>query len=192
MLLEASAIATRLGLPQPCAAQLPYSLVHRSPVEDASMRARSTRAARRWSRRSCSPAACSPASTTHDPDAGRAAGTLDDPRTAAAAWRPVASSRSWRDELDTTPAGARRSSSRSPTPSVASVLFGATRPEQVHAERRRARPRRPSGREATGDAPGDRLSPAEPPGPLRQTRSSHGFTRRSLKQWQRRRSTSNG
>ena len=37
MLLEASTIATRKGLPQPCAAQLPYSLVHRSPVEDASM-----------------------------------------------------------------------------------------------------------------------------------------------------------
>ena len=29
LLLEASAIATREGLPQPCAAQLPYSLVHR-------------------------------------------------------------------------------------------------------------------------------------------------------------------
>ena len=37
LLLEASAIATRLGLPQPCAAQLAYSLVYRSVVEDTAM-----------------------------------------------------------------------------------------------------------------------------------------------------------
>ena len=45
-LLEASTIATRLGLPQPCAAQLPYSVVHRSPVENPAMRRRARRVRR--------------------------------------------------------------------------------------------------------------------------------------------------
>ena len=36
-LLAVSGAATRAGLPQPCGAQLPYSLVHRSWVEDDAM-----------------------------------------------------------------------------------------------------------------------------------------------------------
>jgi aryl-alcohol dehydrogenase-like predicted oxidoreductase len=37
LIAEAAAVAYALGVPGPCAAQLPYSLVMRSPVEDADM-----------------------------------------------------------------------------------------------------------------------------------------------------------
>ncbi|MGA8922217.1 MAG: aldo/keto reductase [Candidatus Dormiibacterota bacterium] len=37
LIAEAAAVAQALGVPGPCAAQLPYSLVMRSPVEDADM-----------------------------------------------------------------------------------------------------------------------------------------------------------
>ena len=59
MLFEASLIATRQGLPQPCAAQLPYSLVYQiGGRELGDGCAPSTRVVREWSRRSCSPAVC--------------------------------------------------------------------------------------------------------------------------------------
>ena len=130
MLLEASQIATRLGLPQPCAAQLAYSLVHRSPVEDDSMRDALS--------------ACSAAVVASyvlaggvltgkydaDPKAGRAAGEIDDPRLsgAMAAGRELAR---LAREVGTAPAALAIAFTLA-NPAVATVLFGATRPAQVH------------------------------------------------------------
>ena len=129
MLLEASAIATRLGAPQPVAAQLAYSLVHRSPVEDASMGE---------ALRACDAAVVASfvlaggvltGKYDHDPDAGRAARSLEDPRLAPAiaAGRELAA---LARELDTTPAALAIAFTLA-NPAVASVLFGSTRPEQV-------------------------------------------------------------
>ena len=39
LLAEAAAICTRTGVPMPCAAQLPYSVVQRAPVETPAMQA---------------------------------------------------------------------------------------------------------------------------------------------------------
>jgi aryl-alcohol dehydrogenase-like predicted oxidoreductase len=130
MLLEASQIATRLGVPQPCAAQLTYSLVHRSPAEDASMRVALD--------------ACSAAVVASfvlaggvltgkydaDPKAGRAAGAIDDPRLsrAVAAGRELAA---LARELATAPAALAIAFTLA-NPAVSTVLFGATRPAQVH------------------------------------------------------------
>jgi aryl-alcohol dehydrogenase-like predicted oxidoreductase len=128
-LLEASKIATRLGAPQPCAAQLAYSLAHRSVVEDPAMLATLD--------------ACNaPVIASYvlaggvltgkyhaDPDAGRAAGSFEDPsvRAAAAAGRQLAD---LARTLDTTPATLAVVFALT-NPRVASVLFGATKPDQV-------------------------------------------------------------
>ncbi|MDQ1481157.1 MAG: hypothetical protein QOI44_2018 [Actinomycetota bacterium] len=129
MLLEASTIASRDGLPQPCAAQLPYSLVTRSPVEDADMIA-ALDACR-------APVVASFALAggvltgkyDHDPSTGRAAGSLEHPRVAAAAAAGRQLAQLAR-ELDTTPAALAIAFTLE-NPAVGSVLFGATRPEQV-------------------------------------------------------------
>ena len=81
-LLAASAIAAAQGVPQPCAAQLPYNVAHRQEVESPEMRA--ALAACR------APVVASyvlfggvlTGKYDHDPAAGRAAGTLDDPTVA--------------------------------------------------------------------------------------------------------------
>ncbi len=128
-LLELSQIAGREGLPQPCAAQLAYSLVHRSPVEDDDM--------------SAALAACgAPVVASYvlaggvlsgkydvDPNAGRAAGSLDQPMYSAAA---VAARRlrDAADRLDTKPATLAVAFALA-NPEVATVLFGATRPDQI-------------------------------------------------------------
>jgi aryl-alcohol dehydrogenase-like predicted oxidoreductase len=129
MLLEVSAIAAKLHAPQPCAAQLPYSLVQRSPVEDASMGG---------ALRACDAAVIASfvlaggvltGKYDQDPGAGRAADRLDDPRVAAAvvAGRQLAA---LARELDTTPAALAIAFTLA-NPAVASVLFGSTRPDQV-------------------------------------------------------------
>jgi aryl-alcohol dehydrogenase-like predicted oxidoreductase len=128
-LLAASAIAAAQGVPQPCAAQLPYNVGYRDEVESPEMQA--------------ALAACrAPVVASYvlfggvltgkyddDPAAGRAAGTLDDPRVAqgiVVARRLVALARS----VGVSPARLAFAFALAP-PSVASVLFGATRPEQV-------------------------------------------------------------
>jgi aryl-alcohol dehydrogenase-like predicted oxidoreductase len=128
-ILEASNIATRLGAPQPCAAQLPYSVVQRSPVEDAAMLAALD---------ACnSPVVASfvlaggvlTGKYDADPNAGRAAGNLREPSViaAAAAGRQLAE---LAQKLDTTPATLAVVFALT-NPRVASVLFGATKPPQV-------------------------------------------------------------
>jgi aryl-alcohol dehydrogenase-like predicted oxidoreductase len=127
--LAASRIAATEGLPQPCAAQLPYNLVTRSWVEGEDMRT--------------ALAACgAPVVASYvlaggvltgkydvDPAAGRAAGTLDDPRVAdgAAAGRRLVGLAA---TIGTTPAALAFAFALR-NPDVASVLFGATRRQQV-------------------------------------------------------------
>jgi aryl-alcohol dehydrogenase-like predicted oxidoreductase len=129
MLFEASLIAKRQGLPQPCAAQLPYSLVFRSAVESAAM----TRALDACGAGVVASFVLAGGVLTgkydDDPSAGRAAGSLDDPlvaRTAAAGRQLVELAR----ELDTTPSALAIAFTLA-NPRVASVLFGSTTPKQV-------------------------------------------------------------
>jgi aryl-alcohol dehydrogenase-like predicted oxidoreductase len=124
-------VAEREGVPGPVAAQLPYSLVSREAVENPLI----------W-RLAAERSLATIASYTlaggvltgkydQDPDAGRAAGMLASPRLV----RAVAAGR----EL----AALARETGRYPAslamafallnPSVAAVLFGATRPDQVTA-----------------------------------------------------------
>jgi aryl-alcohol dehydrogenase-like predicted oxidoreductase len=128
-LAEVARLAREQVVPPPCAAQLPYSLVHRSSVEDPAM--------------GDALAACgAPVVASYvlaggvltgkyrvEPDAGRAAGTLDQPGVAAAVGAGdelVAYAR----ELDVSPASLAVAFALL-NPAVATVLFGATRPAQL-------------------------------------------------------------
>jgi aryl-alcohol dehydrogenase-like predicted oxidoreductase len=127
---DVSAIAARLGVSQPCAAQLPYSLVQRAPVEDDHMVA-ALKGSRAAVVASFVLAGGVLTGKYHDnPATGRAAGTLDQPRVAAAA-AAGARLRELAATLDTSPAALAVAFTLS-NPMVASVLFGATSPEQVH------------------------------------------------------------
>ncbi len=124
-------IADREGVPGPVATQPPYSLVVREIVEDPAMR-----------RLAASGDVAIVASYTlaggvltgkydQDPGAGRAAGTLGEPRVAPAveAGRELAdlARETGRDPAHLAMAFALLN------PAVTTVLFGATRPEQVRA-----------------------------------------------------------
>jgi aryl-alcohol dehydrogenase-like predicted oxidoreductase len=128
-LAAAARVAREQGVPQPCAAQLPYSLVHRSSVEDPAMGE--------------ALAACgAPVVASYvlaggvltgkyraDPGAGRAVGTLERPGVVAAATagdQIVEFAR----ELDVSPASLAVAFALL-NPTVATVLFGATSPSQV-------------------------------------------------------------
>jgi L-glyceraldehyde 3-phosphate reductase len=132
---QAGRIAREQGVPTPCAAQLPYSLAQRSPVEDEDMRT--------------AMAGCTASVVASFVLAGGilsgkyargASGRMDDelvdPRFAEA--RRVAERlRALADEHGTTPAAlAMAFAYRSP--GVATVLFGATTPEQVDENLRAA------------------------------------------------------
>jgi len=126
---DVSAVASRLGRPQPCAAQLPYSLVQRAPVEDDRMVA---------ALRDCRASVVASfvlaggvltGKYDADPGTGRAAGTLHEPRVAGAA---AAGSRL--RELAVTAGASPAALAIAFTlanPTVASGLFGATTPDQV-------------------------------------------------------------
>jgi aryl-alcohol dehydrogenase-like predicted oxidoreductase len=130
LLQEASAIATRQGGPQPCAAQLPYSVVQRSPVEDADMsRALDACGAPVVASYVLAGGLLSGKYDT-DPSTGRAAGTLDTPASrtaleAARRLRPVA------DALGTSPSALAVAFALA-HPRVATALLGATSPAQLH------------------------------------------------------------
>jgi len=128
---QAFQVAERAGLPGPSATQPAYSLVHRAVVDDPAMQ---LLAAERGLAIVASYTLAGGILTgkyDQDPTAGRAAGTLDSPQWASA----VAAGR----EL----AALARDTGRDPAnlamafallnPSVAAVLFGSTRPEQVTA-----------------------------------------------------------
>ena len=129
VLFEASLIAKRQGLPQPCAAQLPYSLVFRSAVENTAMHRALNACGAGVVASFVLAGGVLTGKYDHDPNAGRAAGSLDDPLVArtAAAGRQLAE---LAHELDTTPAALAIAFTLA-NPVVASVLFGATTPEQV-------------------------------------------------------------
>jgi aryl-alcohol dehydrogenase-like predicted oxidoreductase len=131
LLLAASTIATRDGVPQPCAAQLAYSLVHRAAVEAPAMVE--------------ALAACgAPVVASYvlaggvltgkydkDPNVGRAAGAIQDPGLAG----PLAAARQLTDlarQVDATPAALAIAFALA-CPAVASVLFGSTSADQVRA-----------------------------------------------------------
>jgi aryl-alcohol dehydrogenase-like predicted oxidoreductase len=129
MLFEASLLAKRQGLPQPCTAQLPYSLAYRSAVESTAM----IRALDACGAGVVASFVLAGGVLTgkydQDPTTGRAAGSLDDPlvaRTAATARLLAELAR----ELDTSPSALAIAFTLA-NPMVASVLFGSTTPEQV-------------------------------------------------------------
>ena len=144
LLLEASAIATRNGLPPPCAAQLPYSLVHRTEVEDdAMMRALDASGA---SVVASFVLAGGVLTGKYDnaPNAGRAAGSLQDPRIERAAQAARHHARRPRDRLHARQPRRRHRSVRRDLARTAEAERGC--PRRGCAPRRRA----------TACAPGDR------------------------------------
>jgi aryl-alcohol dehydrogenase-like predicted oxidoreductase len=118
-----------MGVPAPCAAQLAYSLVRRAPVEDAETQ-RVCQAAGVGVVASATLAGGALSGKYRQPDAtGRLAGERDAPRLRAAlavadGLQHVAG------ELGVAPASLAIAYALA-NPLVASVLFGATRPEQV-------------------------------------------------------------
>jgi aryl-alcohol dehydrogenase-like predicted oxidoreductase len=126
---EASTVATLRGFPQPCAAQLPYSLVHRSPVEDDDMRTALAACGAPVVASFVLAGGVLTDKYANDPTVGRAAGTLEEPNVvrSVAVGRELA--RLARD-LNTTAASLAIAFALA-NPSVATVLFGATRPRQV-------------------------------------------------------------
>lgn len=128
---RAFAIADRAGVPGPAATQPPYSLVRREFVEDPAMR---RLAANRGVAVVASYTLAGGVLTGKydaDPGAGRAAGQLGEPRYAAgvAAGRELAAMAA---DIDADPANLAMAFALL-EPSVTTVLFGATRPEQVTA-----------------------------------------------------------
>ena len=129
---QACADAADLGAGPPCAVQLPYSLVRRSWVEDPAMTAALSASGAGVIASFCLAGGVLTGKYLAGPAAGRAAGTLDDPRAAPA----VAAARKLADlagRLDTT-AAALALAFPFTNPAVTSVLFGATSPEQVRAD----------------------------------------------------------
>ncbi len=131
LLERACLIAADAGVPGPCATQLPYSLVIRSVVEDPSLGAV---VADRNVAIVASYALAGGVLTgkyARDPAAGRAAGQLDRPQYAAgvAAGRDLAALAA---ELGRDPAQLAMAFVLL-NPAVTTLLFGATRPEQVAA-----------------------------------------------------------
>jgi L-glyceraldehyde 3-phosphate reductase len=129
LIAEAARVAAAEGLPGPCAAQLPYSLVRRSPVEDAE----TVEALRAAEAAVVASAVLESGALTGKyaaPGAtGRVAADISRParRPALAAAEAL---RGLAERLDATPAALALAFALA-GPGVASVLFGATRPEQV-------------------------------------------------------------
>jgi aryl-alcohol dehydrogenase-like predicted oxidoreductase len=126
---EVATVVARNGAPAPVAAQLPYSLVQREPVESKAMTDALSACGASVVASYTMAGGVLTGKYDDDPAAGRAAGTLDHPRTAPAV--------SAGHEL----ALLARSVGIDPgtlavafaldNPTVASVLFGATGPEQI-------------------------------------------------------------
>jgi aryl-alcohol dehydrogenase-like predicted oxidoreductase len=126
--LEAARIADMHGLPSPAAAQLPYSLVRRDVVEDDHL-IRSLAAANTGVVASYALAGGVLTGKYEKTDTGRHPDALTDPALVAAvqAGRDLSALAA---ELDVEPAPLAMAFTLL-NPAVASLLFGATRPEQV-------------------------------------------------------------
>ncbi len=131
VIAEAADAAADLAVPPPCAAQLPYSLTRRSPVTDDAVTSALSQAGAGVVASFCLEGGVLTGKYLETPGQGRAAGTLDEPRVAPAiaAARAVAS---MAERLDTTAAALALAFALA-SPAVASVLFGATSPDQVRA-----------------------------------------------------------
>jgi aryl-alcohol dehydrogenase-like predicted oxidoreductase len=128
---QAIGAAASLGVPAPCAAQLPYSLVRRSWVEDPVMTGALTAAGAGVVASFCLEGGVLSGKYLPGAPTGRAAGTLGDPRLApaiAAAGELTALA----GELGTT-AAALALTFPLTNLAVTSVLFGATSPGQLRA-----------------------------------------------------------
>jgi aryl-alcohol dehydrogenase-like predicted oxidoreductase len=123
--------APALGVAPPCAIQLPYSLVHRSWLEDAAMTGVFEVSGAAGIASFSLAGGVLSGKYLSGPAAGRAAGTLEEarvaPAVAAAGELAVLAGR-----LDTTPAALALAFPLT-NPIVTSVLFGATSAEQVRA-----------------------------------------------------------
>ena len=128
---QAAGAAAGLSVPPPCAAQLPYSLVRRSPVQDAEMARALSEAGAGVVASFCLEGGVLSGKYREQGTAGRAAATLTEPRVGPAIAAAVELA-GLADRLETSPAALALAfplASRA----VASVLFGATSPEQVRA-----------------------------------------------------------
>jgi aryl-alcohol dehydrogenase-like predicted oxidoreductase len=128
MLFEASLIAKRQGLPQPCAAQLPYSLVRRDWVEDPGQ-VEALRVAGASVVSSYTLAGGTLTGKYAAGEGGRMEGSRDDPDWQQA-FKTGEELRRFADDHGESPASLAIAFALA-NPIVASVLFGATRPEQI-------------------------------------------------------------
>ncbi|HEX5189274.1 MAG TPA: aldo/keto reductase [Streptosporangiaceae bacterium] len=128
---HASAVAASVGVPPPCAAQLPYSLVRRSPVEDAAMAGALAQAGTAVVASFCLEGGILSGKYLDQGAEGRAAEVLGQP-TFEAALGAAADLADLAARLDTTPAALALAFTLA-NPAVASVLFGATSAGQVSA-----------------------------------------------------------
>jgi L-glyceraldehyde 3-phosphate reductase len=129
LIVDASAIAARGGLQQPCAAQLRYSLVERSWVEDDAMVDALARCGASVVSSFTLAGGVLTGKYRVDPAAGRAAGTLEDAR-AAAAMTAVLQLAELAATLGTSTAALAIAFALA-NPTVASILFGATNAEHI-------------------------------------------------------------
>jgi aryl-alcohol dehydrogenase-like predicted oxidoreductase len=133
----AARIAGATGVPTPCAAQLPYSLVARDWVESPAMTEALELSEASVVASFVLAGGALSGKYSSDPGAsGRLSGQLDSPRSQAAL-AVVEPLRALAAELDTTPATLAMAFALA-NPRVATILFGATRPEQVRENVRAA------------------------------------------------------
>jgi aryl-alcohol dehydrogenase-like predicted oxidoreductase len=126
---EAIRVAADLGVAQPCAAQLPYSVAQRSPVDDPVMAGALRAGGIGVVASFCLAGGVLSGKYRSEGATGRAARTLDQPRVSPAV-RAARELAAMAGRLGTT-AAALALAFPLANPAVASVLFGATSPEQV-------------------------------------------------------------
>jgi aryl-alcohol dehydrogenase-like predicted oxidoreductase len=126
---EAGRVAAAHGLPAPCAAQLVYSLVRRSVVEDREMLAALSSCGARVVASWVLAGGVLTGKYAASGASGRMVGALDEPRVRPAL-AAVERLRALAAEAGTTPAALAIAFALA-RPEVATVLFGATSPEQV-------------------------------------------------------------
>ena len=126
---EAGRVAHELGVAPPCAAQLPYSLISRDWVESAEMTAALQACGAKVVASYVLAGGILTAKYAHPGATGRMAGALDAPQWEAAV-RAAAELRALATELETTPAVLAMAFALA-NRDVATILFGATSPEQI-------------------------------------------------------------
>ena len=131
LIREAAAATTAAGVPAPCAVQLPYSLVRRSPVEDGAMTLALAQAGASVVASFCLEGGILSGKYRYGPAPGRAASVLEQPRSArAVAAAPALTA--FADRLEAAPAAVALAFALA-SEVVASVLFGATSAGQIKA-----------------------------------------------------------